>query len=287
MTLRTEPPAGEVTEDSPAGVYVADGDTYVPTALARGPWGDFVSGQYVGGLLSTAIERRVAGAGLHPARVTIDLSGRAALEPVTVTTTVLREGTRIALVDAEMTQGSRAVAHARAVFLRPSEQPPNDVWTTPVDMPPLHDIPTVPAAGATSHGAIYNADDPGAPGADLSTWETGSQKFIWLTYTVPLVTGTELTPLTRAVMVADSASAVVHYGTAGLHFINADYTVTLSRLPDGPSIGVAGLTHYSQAGIATGSATLLDKHGPVGTTVTVGIANRGFHPGGRNGSAAG
>lgn len=261
--------------------YVADGESYVPTPLARGPWGDFISGQYVGGLLGAVIDDLVDDPDLHPARVTIDLSGRARLEPVTVTTAVLRKGSRISLIDATMIQGSHTVAHARAVFLRRGEQTPNDVWTSPIDMPPLQEISPDPNAGTPSHGAIYSADEPGIHGTDLSHWENASQKFIWLTYTIQLVEGRELTPLTRAVMVADSASAVAHYGTAGLHFINADYTVTLARLPDGPSIGIAGLTHYSDAGIASGSGSLYDKHGPFGSTLTIGIANRGFRPGAR------
>ena len=271
--------------DSPHGVFVADGESCVPTPLARGPWGDFVSGQYVGGLLSRAIERCVNDTELHPTRVTIDLSGRALLAPVTVKTTVLRRGRRICVIDAAMVQEGAEVAHARAVYLRRGEQSPNQVWTSPIEMPPPPEIPTTPPAGSASHGLIYSADDPGVPGADLRSWESASQKFIWLTYLTPLVSGEKLTPLTRAVMVADSASAVANYGASGLHFINADYTVTLSRLPEGPSIGMAGLTHNSEAGIATGSVALFDRLGPIGTAVTVGIANGGFRPTGARGAA--
>ncbi|MBH0777852.1 acyl-CoA thioesterase domain-containing protein [Nocardia bovistercoris] len=265
--------------ESPHGVFVADGDTYVPTQLARGPWGDFMSGQYVGGLLASVIERGVNDDDLHPTRVTVDLSGRAALEPVTVRTTVLRDGSRIRLVDAEMVQGDKVVAHARAVYLRRGEQSANEIWTAPVTMPPLPEVPSTPPPGSASHGFIYSADNLDDPGADLRVWENASQKFIWLTYLTPLISGEKLTPLTRAIMVADSASAVANYGSTGLHFINADYTVTLARLPEGPSLGMAGLTQHSEAGVATGSVALFDKHGSIGTVVTVGIANRGFRPG--------
>ncbi len=264
--------------ESPHGIFVAEGDRYLPMPLARGPWGDFLSGQYVGGLLAAEIERQVEDVEMHPARITVDLSGRAALKPVRVRTTVRRQGSRIHLVDAEMVQGDNVVAHARAVFLRHSEQPPNQVWTAPVAMPAAPEVPSAPPAGSASHGVIYAADQPDTVGTDLKIWETAGQKFIWLTYLVPLVSGEKPTPLTRAVMVADSASAVANYGTAGLHVINADYTVSLSRLPEGISIGMAGLTHHSQAGIATGSVVMYDELGPIGTAVTTGIANRGFRP---------
>jgi hypothetical protein len=54
--------------------------------------------------------------------------------------------------------------------------------------------------------------------------------------------------------------------------------VTLSRLPGGPHIGLASLAHYSDDGVATGSAVLLDTTGPVATCVSVSIAYSGFRP---------
>lgn len=272
---------------SRAGVFDVDGTGYVPTRSARGPWGDFISGQYVGGLLGVAVEGCVDDPGLHPARVTIDLSGRARLAPVTVTTRVRRRGSRILLVDAEMIQdGDTVVAHARALYLRRGEQAPNDVWTCPIEMPEP-EIPGEPGSDASpANGRIYNAVDRTVPGTSLQTWEKDVQKYIWMTYSTPLVTGTELTPLTHAVMVADSASAVAHYGTTGLHFINADYTLALSRLPDGPSIGMASVTHCSDAGIASGTVAMFDRNGPIGSVVTTGIANSGFRPQTRSPGAA-
>lgn len=259
-------------------VFDVDGGQYLPTPAARGPWGDFISGQFVGGLLGVAVEAAVDDPELHPARVTVDLCGRAGLAPVTVATTVRRRGSRVLLVDAEMRQDDRTVAHARALYLRRTAQPANSVWTAEIPMP---EPPPVEHSGAiTANGRIYSADEPGVPGDSLRTWERHAQKFIWMTYGTPLVGGTPLSPLTRAVMVADSASAVAHYGTEGLHFINADYTVALARLPEGPTLGMAAVTHYSDAGIAAGTVALFDEKGAIGNVVTTGIANGGFRPGG-------
>ena len=63
-----------------------------------------------------------------------------------------------------------------------------------------------------------------------------------------------------------------------MNYINADYTLTLSRLPDGEYIGAAALTHYSNAGVATGTAALFDRLGPIGAGVATGLANPGFRP---------
>ena len=35
----------------PAAYFVADGDDFVPTSIAKGPWGASISGNFVGGLL--------------------------------------------------------------------------------------------------------------------------------------------------------------------------------------------------------------------------------------------
>jgi hypothetical protein len=94
----------------------------------------------------------------------------------------------------------------------------------------------------------------------------------------PLVDGEELTPFTRAAMVGDMVSSLTHFGAAGLQFINADYTLTLSRLPEGPYLGLAALTHYSHDGVATGTATIVDQHGPIGSGVANALANPGFNP---------
>jgi hypothetical protein len=57
-----------------------------------------------------------------------------------------------------------------------------------------------------------------------------------------------------------------------LRYINADYTVTASRLPDGEFIGLAAQSHYGTAGVATGAATLFDRHGPIGTGSALALA---------------
>ena len=85
--------------------FTADGDDLVPSPLARGPWGSTISGTYVGGLLGRAIEHSGGDDDLQPARLTVDLLRPVSLlEPVRVATTVEREGRRIRLVDATMTQ---------------------------------------------------------------------------------------------------------------------------------------------------------------------------------------
>ena len=79
-------------------------------------------------------------------------------------------------------------------------------------------------------------------------------------------------------MAGDMASSLTHYGPSGLQFINADYTLTLCRLPEGDYLGLAALTHSSHAGVATGVATIVDEFGPIGSATATALSNPGFNP---------
>lgn len=258
--------------------FVPDGDAFIPTDWARGPWGQTISGNYVGGLLGHVIERDAGDPELQPARLTVDLFRPAALaDPVRIESTVVREGRRLKLVDATMTQSGTVVARANALFLRRGEQPPGPRWSTAVTMPPVPAMPDpVPDDVVTSVWTYGKNGD--TPSFGLGAWAHHGPKYIWTRDLGLLVDGTELTPFARAAMAGDMASSLTHFGADGLPFINADYTLTLSRLPDGPYLGLAALTHHSHAGVATGTAVVVDGFGPIGTATATAVVNPGFNP---------
>ena len=264
----------------PTCFFVTDGKDYVPTWLARGPWGPSISGNYVGGLLGRTVEQEVDDVDLQPARLTVDLLRPVALQPLQMHTSVVRDGRRLRLVDAVMTQNDVVVARASALFLRRSEHTTVDtVWTSPVTMPAVPADPVM-LAGDVPMGLQSYGRDPvaGSPGVGVKEWRHHGQKFAWMRETKLLVADEPLSPFTRAVMAGDVTSSLTHWGTEGLQFINADYTVTLSRLPEGVYIGLASVTHYSHAGVATGVATLFDETGPIGSGMATALANPGFTP---------
>lgn len=265
--------------EAPSAFFVADGDAFVPQPTARGPWGQTISGNYVGGLLGQVLERGTSDAELQPARFTVDLFRPAALAPVRVDTAVARHSRRLKLVDATMRQEDVVVARASGLFLRRGEQPVDEIWTTPVTMPPLPPTPDPVPRGLATLVWIYGKDEQvPSPGWRLKEWEYHGPKYIWVRDICPLVDGVSLTPFTRAAMAGDMASSLTHFGPKGLQFINADYTLTLSRLPRGTYLGLAALTHCSYAGVATGVATIVDEFGPIGNAVTTALANPGFDP---------
>lgn len=261
--------------------FVTDGDSYVPTSLARGPWGPSLSGHYVGGLLGRAVEQEVndADTDLQPARLTVDLLRPVALSPVQVHSSVVRDGRRLRLVDVVMTQSDVMVARASSLFLRHGEHTTDRVWTTPMTMPEIPAELDMPNADHLMLFHSYGRDPvAGSPGVGGDEWRHGGQKFAWVRETKSLVDDEPLSPFTRAAMAGDVTSSITHWGADGLQFINADYTLTLSRLPEGPYIGLAAVTHYGHTGVGTGVATLFDKAGPIGSGMATTLANPGFTP---------
>jgi Thioesterase-like superfamily len=267
----TVPDDVAVTASTP--YFVRDGSHYVPTELARGGWGPTISGHVAGGLLGWAVEQAVDDPQLQPARLTVDLPAPTALEPIEVHARVHHERRRLRLVEAVLVQHDAPVAHASALFLRRGPQPDGDVWSQPVRMPrlPIEEDGTHSSLFMRTYGWGAGVQNPDPEWADMT-----GPKYTWLQETRPLIDGESLTAFTRAAMAADVTAAIANWGTNALQFINVDYTLTLSRLPEGPHIGLAALTHYSNDGVATGSAVLVDHKGPAGSAVAVSIAHSGF-----------
>lgn len=251
---------------------VLDGDNYLPQAIAQGPWGQTINGQVVGGLLARTIERDAGDPEFQPARLTVDLLRPVRMEALQVHTAVQREGRRIKVVDASLTQRGVVVARASAVLLRRGPQPAGRVWSPVTVMPPPPNDAGMPDPDRWFWSYGENAHDA-PPGIGFEPWQQAhSQKFTWVRERSALIAGEAMTPFIRAALAGDVTSALTHWGTDGLRFINADYTLTLSRLPDGDLIGFAAMGHCSDDGVATGLATVFDHHGPIGHAVATALA---------------
>jgi hypothetical protein len=226
-------------------------------------------GRLLGGLMARAMEAGHGEEGLHFTRLTVDLFRNAPLEPLRVRTERVRDGRRIRVVDADVESGGRAIARASAVLLRRTEQPAGRVPSTPPwDAPPPEELPG--PAGSLLPIRLFDAGN-----RPITLWhEAGDQpRRMWLREARPLVAGESLSPFVRAALAADTASPLVHAGEDGLEFINADYTLTLSRLPLSEAVGMESGGHSSEDGIAVGCCTLHDATGPIGYCVTTAVAN--------------
>ncbi|MEV0587251.1 acyl-CoA thioesterase domain-containing protein [Nonomuraea sp. NPDC050310] len=238
---------------------------FVPAPHARGPWSpEMLHGRLLGGLAARAAELEHAEPGLRAARLTVDLFRNAALLPLAVETVRVRDGRRIRVADVTISSAQGALGRASVVFLREGEQPPGHVAPTPAWAEPPPEGPA-PRMGEFPPFEMW----------PLTEWTGTGPKRAWMRELYPLVAEEPLSPLVRAALAADFASPLANSGSAGLHFINADYTLTLSRTPSTPELGLESSGHLSADGIATGHCTLHDLHGPVGYCLVTAVANPG------------
>ncbi|MFF0490298.1 acyl-CoA thioesterase domain-containing protein [Nocardia sp. NPDC004068] len=253
------------------GYFDAVGDGYAPRPVAASQWSsDQIVGPALCGLLAGALEAEHGGDGFVPARLTVDLFKPARMRPVSLTTTRVRDGKRIRLADALVSQDDGPVARASVVFLRPSQDPPGAIWKRgehpappPVDLAPPEVV---------EHAPWWHSDESGRWSRIFTEHENGSRKRSWQS-PLPVLAGTPLTAFTRAAMAAEQTSMVTNWSDAGVGYINTDLTLGLARLPIGEWIGVEADNHLAADGIAVGSATLFDRQGSFGTAMITAVAN--------------
>jgi hypothetical protein len=225
-------------------------------------------------LLTKAIEELAASGGQHRSRigrVALDILGAIPVAPVKVRAWVLRPGTRISLMAAEMlasgpTGTERPVARVTAWLLATSDTA--DVATD--RHPPL----TEGEAAPHLHGWA------GAPGyLESVSWRTqaddGRSAVAWLSPLVPLVHGEEPTDLQRLLMVADSANGIgAALDPSEFVFMNTDTSVHLHRIPTGNDFAIRARGSIGPDGIGVTTAELFDRRGFVGTSAQTLLVQR-------------
>lgn len=245
--------------------FTSSDEAFHPTEAAGGHWGaSLISGPAVAGIAAYALERDFGRPGFQPARFTIDLLKPAAQVPTVVETRVVREGRRVSYTECDVLQGDSVVARATMIQYLQSEAPPGQEWTSGNSF----------AAPADATG------DELFVGCDVAGWsvmgaehQTAARKRAYYRG-MDVVAGEPVSPFVRAAVVAEAATnMVLNMGTHGIGYINGDLTVTLSRLPRSEFLGVQGDSRFAAAGVATGTATLFDDHGPIGTAIVTALAN--------------
>src|SRR5689334_869351 len=231
-----------------------EGDHYVPTRSAVGPWNpNSLHGRVIAGLLGAEIERRHGDPAFLPSRLTVDMYRLPDLSPVEVTTKVIREGNRIRVIDAEFISGGVSAGRATCQMLKKTDQPAGEVWRPPVwDAPKPAELPP-PVDNRGAMGGMW------AMRRIQGEFGAVGQKRGWLAEVRELVEGRPLTPFVRVAVSADFASPFANSGAEGLQFINSDVTVYLHRMPQTEWIGYEVINHGATDGIAIGECFLYDE----------------------------
>lgn len=242
--------------------FTAEGDRFVPSPSARGPWSPrHQHGGPPAALLARALAR-LAGARAQIARLTFDLLRPVPLAPLRVTTRVVRAGSKVQrLAGSLLAEDGTAVIEATGLAIRlapasvivpleTSAPPPAPAQSAPFDLP-------------------FMSGDEGYHRATewriaRGTWGQGPTA-MWLRPRVALVAGETTTPLEALVIAADSASgAAVIVDHAATTFVNGDLTIALHREPAGDWICLDADTTGERHGIGLTRAQLWDERGPVG-----------------------
>lgn len=248
------------------------GGALVPAPAAHSPWGEhMLHGRLLAALAARAVERDAGAPGMRPVRLTVDLFRAAPMEPVEVATDVVRAGRRVRAAEVTVTCAGRQVARASALLLRMGEQPAGEVWgPEPWSVPAPAGL--APMAADPDQGGFLDVRIVSEGGFTAVT-----RKRLWIREVRPLVDGEEPSPFVRAVAAADLANPFSNSGEAGLHFINADLTVYLGRLPEGEWIGLEVAGRTSADGISVADCNLYDASGPVGHCAVGAVANEPFN----------
>jgi len=246
--------------------FVLDGDRFVPSVSARGPWSpQHQHGGPPAALLARAFARQT-GPGTQIARLTFDFLRPVPLAPLTVATRVVRAGTKVQrLAGSVLTEDGATVIEATCLVMRlapASVAVPLETLTPP--LPPAESAPFEPPFISGDEGYHRAVEWRLAKG----TWG-GGPVAAWLRLRVPLVAGeTPTPPLQCLVAAADSASGVaVVVDPARTTFVNGDLTIALHRSPVGEWMCLDAATTGEAQGVGLARARLWDMTGLVGRSL--------------------
>jgi hypothetical protein len=248
----------------PEAVFIKQGDRFVATELARGPWDPNAQhGGAPAALLVRAFEDVPAPDGLVLARITYELLRPVPLGVLTVNASVFRPGRRVQLLKGSI-ETADGVEVVRARALR--------VQRVAADLPgvaPDDDPPPGPELGRVNdyrppHSPMF-APDAIELRFVAGTFRDPGPSTAWFRLRHPLIAGEEPTPLQRLAAAADfgnGISAVLPWGD--YLFINPDLTIYLEREPTGEWICLEAQTRIAAGGIGFAEGVLWDEQGRVG-----------------------
>lgn len=237
-----------------------------PTAISRGPWdAKSLHGRVIVGLLGAVIEARHGGPEFLPARLTVDMYRLPGLDPIEVTTRLVRDGWRIKVAEAEFFSNGQSMARASCQFLRRAEAPGGAVWSPPNWSAPAPDALPDPDPDRFGGAPWLMRPIEGEMGG-------AGPRRIWMAETRDLIEGEPITPFVRAALAADFASPFANAGDQGLRYINSDATLYLHRLPVSRWIGLEVSNHQATDGVAIADCRVYDEAGAIGTAAVVALA---------------
>ena len=274
-------------------------DAFVASPATAGPWS--AQAQHGGppsALAARAIQRHEPDEGQRLARVAVDILRPVPVAKVTVRTRMVRPGRRVALLEAVMEADGQEVLHARgwrialtAGGLPVTAADPAAVVAVPVTAAAADPVAAVasPAAAPSARPSAAGSPEPPAIPSEQplpaffdgrlagylsaiewrflsgGNFDARERARVWSRPRIPLIEGEELSPMGRALLVADSGSGVsAVLDPMRFLFINVDLTVVLQRDPAGEWLLLDAATTIGDRGTGVAETVLSDVDGPCG-----------------------
>jgi acyl-CoA thioesterase superfamily protein/acyl-Coa thioesterase superfamily protein len=274
--LRLHPPrvlSGNIRSVESAFYEPVGQDSYVATAATAGPWSpEAQHGGPPSALAARALEQHEPDGRQRLARVAIDILRPVPVGKVSLRTRTIRPGRRVTLAEAVMEADGQEVLHARGWRI---ERPAGPVPEIADGQPPG----PLPTEGEGKLPPIFSRDDHGYLASIEWRFMPGSTaperpgdgpmmaqaRAAWTRPRVPLLAGEEPSPMSRALLVADSGSGVgAALPSAEFIFINVDLMLTLPRDPTGAWLLLESATSVGADGTGLAMTRLSDLAGACG-----------------------
>jgi hypothetical protein len=266
-------------------IFLADGELFVPTEHARGPWDPrALHGGAPAALMAAAFERIEPGAELPFARLSFEFLRPVPMAPLKLSVRMSRPGHRVQALEGELSADGITVCRANALR----------IVAVPEELPELaiahveHARPGTIAAPLDGQHVRFALDDmerksfaasamemrflSGQPltgelpeqGASANHVPSGAAT-VWMRLRHPLLPDEPLTPLARVAATSDFGNGVAAALPFDQYlFINADLTISLDRRPQGEWVALQARTLLHPDGVGWAESVLHDERGPLG-----------------------
>lgn len=252
-------------------IFERDGDRFVATSAARGPWDPAAChGGAPAALLAAAIDAAPSLVPMQGVRLAYDIlrpvpTGR----PLDLDVEVARDGKKVQALNATLvdaTSGTELV-RCRALRIRTGDV------RLPDDRPRPDPAPNVGPDELERFAGLSWFEPEGF-------WKAVDVRFVsgmlgdpgrgtaWFRVVAPLADGLEMTPLARAAAAGDFGNGIGAPVLMGPYrYVNPDLTIDLHRLPVGDWVALTARSVAEPTGIGLATSVLADRQGVIGAAL--------------------
>ena len=244
--------------------YHKVGNEFFPSEATVGPWSsDAQHGGPPAALIAKSFEEFQPRDNARIVRIAIEILRPIPLGRTEVETVTLRPGRKIELLGSRMLVDDKLVMSAQAWRMRTSAGLTEEIGSETAPIPLKLEPGTM-----TSNEVFF-------PYADSIDWcyvdggfDLLGSSTVWSRPKIPLVAGEVDSPLTRMLLMADSAngvSSVLPFDQ--WTFVPVDLCVSIFRYPKGEWLGMSAETILGPDGVGTSRTTLFDQQSSVGSSI--------------------